>query len=78
MKRLRDLVQLLRQDESIEADSPQFPGLAALCHALTNFVDHRDKEVRLYTVSACMELFTIVSCQDGTIAFSARESSSST
>ena len=61
MKRLRQIVQLLRQDESIEPESPDFPGLASLCHALSKFVDHRDKQVRLYTVSACMELFAIVS-----------------
>jgi hypothetical protein len=37
----------------------EFTGLAALCLSLSQFVDHRDKQVRMHTVSACMELFTI-------------------
>jgi hypothetical protein len=50
----------LRDDENVEPDNPQdYPGLAALCQSLTRFVNHRDKEIRLYTVAACMELFTI-------------------
>lgn len=57
IQRLRTIVQLLQQDESIEATD--YPGLDALCLSLTKFVDHRDKEVRLYTVAACMELFAI-------------------
>jgi hypothetical protein len=57
--RLRTIVQLLREDDNIEADYAEYPGLAALCHALLGVLDHRDKLVRLYTVSACMELFAI-------------------
>jgi len=58
--RLRTILHCLREDENVEPDDPSnYPGLAALCHALTKFVNHRDKEVRLYTVAACMELFTI-------------------
>jgi hypothetical protein len=52
-------LHLLREDDSIEPDSDECPGLAALCHSLTRYVNHRDKDVRLYTVAACMELFTV-------------------
>lgn len=57
--RLRKILRLLRDDDNIEPDSDEYPGLAALCHSLTRYVNHRDKEVRLYTVAACMELFTV-------------------
>lgn len=56
-----------------------YPGLAALCQALvrpnkggssgssggssSSLLEHRDKEVRLYTVCCCMELFTIYAPQ---------------
>ncbi|KAL3919926.1 MAG: hypothetical protein SGILL_003509 [Bacillariaceae sp.] len=33
--------------------------MAALCHALMKYINHKDKEVRLYTVSCCIELFTL-------------------
>jgi len=57
--RLRKILRVLRDDDNIEPDSDEYPGLAALCHSLTRYVNHRDKEVRLYTVAACMELFTV-------------------
>lgn len=57
--RLRKILQVLQHDECIEADVPDYPGLAGLCLSLTQFVDHQDKEVRIVAVSACMELFTI-------------------
>jgi hypothetical protein len=59
---LYNLVQVLRKDESIEAESPEWPGLAATAQLLvTKFLKYRrDKEVRLYAVLACMEIFTIV------------------
>eukprot|EP00536_Pseudo-nitzschia_multiseries_P010407 jgi/Psemu1/203285/e_gw1.318.53.1 len=58
--RLRTILRCLREDENVEPDDPvRYPGLGALCHSLTRFVNHRDKEVRLYTVAACMELFAI-------------------
>ena len=58
-KRLRIILRCLRDDENVEPDSEDYPGLAALCHSLTKLVNHRDKEIRLYTVASCMELFTI-------------------
>ncbi|KAG7362780.1 hypothetical protein IV203_026140 [Nitzschia inconspicua] len=57
--RLRKVLQLLREDEDVEVGNRAYPGLNSLCHALTKFVNHRDKEIRLYTASSCMELFTI-------------------
>lgn len=57
IRRLRTIVHLLQHDESIEATD--YKGLDALCLSLAKFVEHRDKEVRLYTVAACMELFAI-------------------
>ena len=57
IRRLRTVVHLLQHDESIEATD--YKGLDALCLSLAKFVEHRDKEVRLYTVAACMELFAI-------------------
>ena len=59
IQRLRRVVQLLHEDETVEPDSPDFPSLPALCQALVTYLPHRDKQVRLYTVSACMELFTV-------------------
>ncbi len=60
VKRLRVVLRRLREDENVEANNPhEYPGLAALCQYLTRLVNHRDKEIRLYTVAACMELFTI-------------------
>ncbi len=50
---------MLRDDENVEPDSADYPGLPALCQELVKYMDHRDKQVRLYTVSACMELFTV-------------------
>lgn len=59
IQRLREILQVLQHDEHIEADSFKYPGLAALCLSLTKLVDHSNKQVRMYAVSSCMELFTI-------------------
>ena len=59
MSRLRRAVRVLRDDETIEYDSSHFPGLPSLCQALIPCCTHRDKQVRLYSVAACMELFGI-------------------
>eukprot|EP00934_Nitzschia_sp_Nitz4_P005774 Nitzschia sp. Nitz4//scaffold2_size372955//272889//282374//NITZ4_000454-RA/size372955-processed-gene-0.127-mRNA-1//-1//CDS//3329546871//5764//frame0 len=55
VKSLRQVLQVLRHDESLEPDS----SLAAFCASLIPRLDHKDKQVRLLTVSACMELFAI-------------------
>jgi hypothetical protein len=62
IRRLRKLNQVLETDESICADSPEWPGVAATAAVLLgrDFLGHADKQVRLYTVLACMELFAIV------------------
>ena len=58
-KRLRLVLSRLRGENVEPNKTHEYPGLAALCQYLTRFVNHRDKEIRLYTVAACMELFTV-------------------
>jgi hypothetical protein len=54
-------VQVLRHDESIEADSAEWPGLGGIAqYMVEQFVQHPDKDVRLYAILASMEIFTIV------------------
>jgi hypothetical protein len=61
----KDLVYRLRKManviQHVNEDSPEWksPEMDALCHGLIQLVNHRDKEVRLYTVLLCMELFSI-------------------
>ena len=50
---------MLREDDTVEPDSTDFPALASLCQELVKHIEHRDKHVRLYTICACMELFTV-------------------
>ena len=52
-------MQLLHEDERVEPDAQDFPSLPDLCQALMTYLPHRDKQVRLFTVLACMELFTV-------------------
>jgi len=62
LQRLKTLVSVLQEDSSIEPDSPDWPGLGSTATLLVEkFVQHRDKEVRLYATLACMELLAIVS-----------------
>ena len=65
VSRLRNVANLLRQDKNVEADSPDYPGLAAMAACLVEkWLGHKDKEVRLYTVLCCMELFEVVRLYD--------------
>ena len=50
-------------DEAVEPDSPDYPGLAGLAAVLVEdrYLKHKDKEVRLHTVLACVEIFYMVS-----------------
>jgi hypothetical protein len=59
---LRNLVAVLRSEDcAVEAESPEWPGLAAVSQTLVHtYLSHTDKEVRLYTVLACVEILTIV------------------
>lgn len=59
MKRLRNIVEAL---SDVEGESPEFPGLARLASDIVEdrYLKHKDKEVRLYTVLACMEIFCVV------------------
>lgn len=64
-----DLVRRLRKvgdalaDEDVEPNSPDYPGLGGLAAVLVEdkYLKHRDKEVRLYTVLACIEILYLVS-----------------
>ena len=62
VKRLRNVVEQL-QDPAVEPNSPDFPGLGSLSNTLVadQYINHRDKDVRLHTVLACMEIFAVVS-----------------
>lgn len=62
VKRLRKVVEAL-SDDGVEVDSPEYPGLARLASDLVKerYLKNKDKDVRLYTVLATMEIFRIVS-----------------
>ena len=51
----------------VEVDSPEWPGLNATANLLvtTTYLHHSDKDVRLYTVLACIEILAIVSTHVG-------------
>ena len=62
VRRMRAVVEHL-SDEAVEPDSPDYPGLAGLAAVLVEdrYLKHKDKEVRLHTVLACVEIFYMVS-----------------
>lgn len=63
IRRLLNVVEALK-DEDVEPNSPDYPGLAGLAAKLVEdglFLEHRDKEVRLHSVLACMHLLEVVS-----------------
>lgn len=61
VRRLRIVVKELG-DEDVVAHSDEYPGLEGLSALLVDpkFIDHKDKEVRLQTCLACMEIFYLV------------------
>jgi len=62
VNRLREIVNVLSDTNSdVEANSPDYPGLAGLSRDLIQdrYLKHKDKEVRLQTVLACMEIFSL-------------------
>ena len=61
---MRNVVEHL-SDEAVEPDSPDYPGLAGLAATLVEdrYLKHKDKDVRLHTVLACVEVFYVVSLQ---------------
>ncbi len=61
MNRLSEVNKEL-QDDNVEPNSPDYPGLAGLAAVLVEnrYLKHKDKEVRLLTVLACMEIFAKV------------------
>lgn len=67
LKRLKIITEHL-SEEDVEPHSPHYPGLASLATSLVAFnndedtyvyLNHKDKDVRLHAVLACMELFYI-------------------
>ena len=53
---------VLHTDETIEAnDVDEWPGLAAVAQVTAKLLRHKDKQVRLYSTLACLEIFGIVS-----------------
>eukprot|EP00574_Skeletonema_japonicum_P008396 CAMPEP_0201719072 /NCGR_PEP_ID=MMETSP0593-20130828/4392_1 /ASSEMBLY_ACC=CAM_ASM_000672 /TAXON_ID=267983 /ORGANISM="Skeletonema japonicum, Strain CCMP2506" /LENGTH=1727 /DNA_ID=CAMNT_0048209463 /DNA_START=14 /DNA_END=5197 /DNA_ORIENTATION=+ len=68
LKRLKNITEQL-SDEEVEPHSPHYPGLSSLATSLvwvdedddTSYIylNHKDKDVRLHSVLACMELFYI-------------------
>jgi len=68
LKRLKNITEQL-SDEDVEPNSPHYPGLSSLATSLVSvdedddtsyiYLNHKDKDVRLHSVLACMELFYI-------------------
>ena len=57
VRRLREVVDALA-DQDVEVNMPDYPGLGSLAAVLVTdrYLDHKDKEVRLHAVLACMEI----------------------
>ena len=54
------MISVVQTDDTIDSDSPEFSsGLSSLTQGLVPLVNHRDKQVRLYVVTLCMELFAV-------------------
>lgn len=66
VRRLRNLIKVLQKEE-VEIESAEWPGLTSVAETLVQkkYIDHADKEVRLHTVIACIEVLMIVSSKDG-------------
>lgn len=61
LRRLRKVVEALSDEDVVEEDPSDFPGLDGLAAVLVEdrFLNHRDKVCRLHTVVACMEIFSL-------------------
>jgi hypothetical protein len=71
--RLRILLEALLTDPNIEVDHNDFPLLPALatCLVQEQFLQHADKDVRLYTIQCCIEILGMVRVWNrGQISFS--------
>ena len=58
-RRLPQLLQVLQTDESIECDSPLWPGLAAVAEQLPLLFAHNDKQVRLLATACSLEILCL-------------------
>jgi hypothetical protein len=59
VRRLRKFVRVLRDDEDDVVDA-NTAALEATAQHLLPYLRHADKDVRLYTVLACIEILSIV------------------
>ena len=58
--RLRKMISVVQADDTIDSESPELSsGLSSLTQGLVSLVNDRDKQVRLYVVTLCMELFAV-------------------
>jgi cupin superfamily acireductone dioxygenase involved in methionine salvage len=73
---LRKVVEEL-EDDDVQPLSPDYPGLNGLAAMLVQdkFLAHRDKEVRLHAVLACVEIFTVVSETDRNLVMLCKKTS---
>ena len=63
VRRLRTLIEVLREDEDAEAE--EWPGLAATAAVLQSkqYLEHKDKQVRLLSLHASLEILAIYAPQ---------------
>jgi hypothetical protein len=58
-RRLPKLLHVLQTDETIECDSPEWPGLAAVAERLPLLFTHNDKQVRLLATACSLEILCL-------------------
>lgn len=58
-RRLPKLLHVLQTDESIDCDSPSWPGLAAVAERLPSLFTHNDKQVRLLATACSLEILCL-------------------
>jgi hypothetical protein len=58
-RRLPKLLHVLQTDDTIECDSPEWPGLAAVAERLPQLFQHNDKQVRLLATACSLEILCL-------------------
>ncbi|GAX25627.1 sister chromatid cohesion protein PDS5 [Fistulifera solaris] len=58
-RHLQKLLHVLQTDETIECDSRQWPGLAAVAERLPQLFQHNDKQVRLLATACSLEILCL-------------------